>query len=325
MLERELAATRESLQAAIEELEAKNEELQAANEELQSSNEELQSVNEELNTVNAEIQEKIGVLNPFNADLEGIAKAASAAKVFVDQELRLTRFSPDAGQIFGVCDTDIGRRVDDISHTLDYPELIADLNRVLAGGQMVEREVRGEGGKTFLAQMFPYNVSPSNRRGAVVSFVDVTSFHVRDVLDALAEHIAVLDSEGTIMMANAAWRRFAERSGDDRMRRSGPGSNYFDACRSASGSEDPIVTQAMEGVRAVLEGRLPRFTLEYPCHSPGQQRWFVMHTTPIPHHTGGAVVSRLDVTAWKVRDGRGGEAEICNLSTSGESPPHDHG
>lgn len=65
LLERELAATRESLQATIEELETSNEELQAtneelmaSNEELQSSNEELQSVNEEMNTVNAEFQEK---------------------------------------------------------------------------------------------------------------------------------------------------------------------------------------------------------------------------------------------------------------------------
>ncbi|HEY6459753.1 MAG TPA: CheR family methyltransferase, partial [Polyangiaceae bacterium] len=49
-LERELAANKEYLQAAIEELEAANEELQSSNEELQSSNEEMQSTNEELET-----------------------------------------------------------------------------------------------------------------------------------------------------------------------------------------------------------------------------------------------------------------------------------
>ena len=80
-LERELAITRESLQATIEELETANEELQAtneelmaSNEELQSSNEELQSVNEELYTVNSENQEKIEILNRLNADLDSMAK-----------------------------------------------------------------------------------------------------------------------------------------------------------------------------------------------------------------------------------------------------------
>jgi two-component system CheB/CheR fusion protein len=47
-LERELAYTRENLQATIEELQATNEELKSTNEELQSTNEELQSTNEEL-------------------------------------------------------------------------------------------------------------------------------------------------------------------------------------------------------------------------------------------------------------------------------------
>ncbi|MBV5349874.1 chemotaxis protein CheR, partial [bacterium] len=82
ILERELGATRDSLQATIEELETSNEELQAtneelmaSNEELQSSNEELQSVNEEMNTVNAEFQEKMLIVSRINADLDSMTKA----------------------------------------------------------------------------------------------------------------------------------------------------------------------------------------------------------------------------------------------------------
>ncbi|MGD1984416.1 MAG: CheR family methyltransferase, partial [Chromatiaceae bacterium] len=115
VLERELTATRESLQATIEELETSNEELQAtneelmaSNEELQSSNEELQSVNEELNTVNAEYQEKVGILNKVNADLDSMAKAVGVATVFVDDDMNLTRYSPDAVGIFKLRETDVG-------------------------------------------------------------------------------------------------------------------------------------------------------------------------------------------------------------------------
>ena len=66
ILQRELAATHDSLQSTIEEL-------QATNKELQSSNEELQSVNEEMNTVNDEFQEKVLLLNRANADLDGMS------------------------------------------------------------------------------------------------------------------------------------------------------------------------------------------------------------------------------------------------------------
>jgi two-component system, chemotaxis family, CheB/CheR fusion protein len=170
----------------------------------------------------------------------------------------------------------------------------------------VEKEVRGVGGRIFLARMLPYSVPSSTRRGAVATFVDVTSFHVaerlQDVLDALAEHVAVVEPDGTIRLVNAAWRRFAEENGDAPMHRSGPGSNYFAACHAGDGEDGRIAAQAVEGVRAVLDGRLPRFALEYPCHSPTERRWFVMHATPIRDRLGGAVVSHVNVTAWKVKD-----------------------
>jgi hypothetical protein len=30
------------------------------------------------------------------------------------------------------------------------------------------------------------------------------------------------------------------------------------------------------GLREVLSGRAPEFTLEYPCHSPDEERWYVL-------------------------------------------------
>jgi two-component system CheB/CheR fusion protein len=55
-LERELAYSKENLQATSEEQQASNEELKSTNEELQSTNEELQSSNEELETSKEELQ-----------------------------------------------------------------------------------------------------------------------------------------------------------------------------------------------------------------------------------------------------------------------------
>ena len=308
VLERELDLTHESLQATIEELETANEELQASNEELmasneelQSTNEELQSVNEELYTVNSEYQEKVDVLNSVNADLENVAKATATPTLFVDEQLRLLRFTPELMQLVKVREGDRGRSLEDFANTLDYPELFSDLRRTLQDRVVNEREVRSRDGQWWLARMQPYAARAPGSTKAVMSFVNVTSLkdsqRLQSVIDSLAEHLAVLDSQGAIIMVNQAWRRFAIDNGDAELRHSGPGSNYLRVCASAA-LDDPDARLAHDGVSAVLAGRQPHFTLQYPCDSGGRRLWFLMHAAPVAHPAGGAVVSHIDITAW---------------------------
>lgn len=51
--------------------------------------------------------------------------------VFVDDQLRITRFSPDAERIFKLRESDLDRPLDDISHLPQYPDLMADLKSTL--------------------------------------------------------------------------------------------------------------------------------------------------------------------------------------------------
>jgi two-component system CheB/CheR fusion protein len=302
-----LQATIEELETSNEELQATNEELMASNEELQSSNEELQSVNEEMSTVNAEFQEKMLLLNRVHADLDSMAKAAGVATVFVDAELNITRFSPDATQIFKLRDTDVGRHLDDFAHMLDYPTLMTDLGVTLNTQRTTEREVVStDGKKKYLVRMLPYLVPSSHHRGAVATFVDVTALHnlnrLQAIMDALPEHIAVVDPTGVIVMINAAWRRFARANGDTDMSHSGIGTNYLDVCRASNNDDDTIASKAARGLRSVLEGSLPSFSLEYPCHSPTEERWFVMNVAPLVGLEIGAVVSHVNITPWHQRN-----------------------
>lgn len=310
VLERELAATRESLQATIEELETSNEELQAtneelmaANEELQSSNEELQSINEELNTVNAEYQEKVVVLHQLNADLDTMARAVGVATLFVDRELRLTRYSPDAVRLFKLREGDIGRPIDEIAHVLKYPSLIDDLRRTIIDGRLVEQRATGPDDRLYLTRILPYGDAGASLGGAVATFVDITDFRDRQrlqtVLDALPEHIAVLEQDGRIALVNAAWARFARANGDPDLTRSGVGINYLEICRPDTGEAGTSAARrAWKGIKAVLEGSAATFSMEYPCHSPDEQRWFVMNVAPIREHALGAVVSHVDISTW---------------------------
>ncbi len=311
-LERELALTHDSLQASIEaletaneELQATNEELMASNEELQSTNEELQSVNEELYTVNTEFQEKVDVLNDVNADLESISKAAAIPTLFVDEQLVLTRFTPEASLLFKLRAGDCGRSLEDFAHTLDYPDLFTDLRRTLASGTALEREVKSRDGQWWLARLQPYertyrSAAPGLAR-AVLTFFNISSVkdsqRLQAVVDSLAEHVAVVDPQGTITLVNAAWRRFAGDNGDAALQHSGPGRNYLAVCAAAA-TQDEDARRAYEGLNAVLAGQAPQFTLQYPCHTADRQRWFLMHVAPVAHPGGGAVVSHIDVTPW---------------------------
>lgn len=96
---------------------------------------------------------------------------------------------------------------------------------------------------------------------------------LRATLDALPENICVLDLEGRIVSTNAAWDRFAEANGVDPVT-VGPGKNYLTACEASTGEGSERAFDFAKGARAILEGRRHSFEMEYPCHSPTEQRWF---------------------------------------------------
>ena len=129
----------------------------------------------------------------------------------------------------------------------------------------------------------PIVVSRSEERGLVLA-----------VLDALTSHICVLSASGTITLINEAWRKFAlENTGIATARVSEP---TMGVCRSATGPGAEEALVFAEGVRMVLEGRSELFQLEYPCHSPTEDRWFVGRVTPLTTSPQGAVVSHQNVT-----------------------------
>jgi PAS domain S-box-containing protein len=114
------------------------------------------------------------------------------------------------------------------------------------------------------------------------------------VLNSLHAHIAVLDREGRIVAVNEAWRRFSAENGGAALT-TDVGVNYLTVCGAAAGGADDA-GDILEGVAAVLEGRRRSFEAEYPCHSPEEERWFLLTATPLPGGRGGAVVSHIIIT-----------------------------
>lgn len=112
-------------------------------------------------------------------------------------------------------------------------------------------------------------------------------------LDSFTENVAVLDSNGTIVATNDSWRTFARENGhgsDSDM----IGVNYLEA---AGSNNDPLASEATDGIRTLLRNERESFSLTYPCHSPDEQRWFEMTASEFQYEKNTFItVKHTDVT-----------------------------
>lgn len=124
----------------------------------------------------------------------------------------------------------------------------------------------------------------SQRKNAEEALRESERF-ARSTLDGLTAHIAILDETGTILAVNRSWRDFATANSPATNSVSvnvEEGANYLSICQKSVGPSSDEGPAAAAGIRAVLAKTLPEFTIEYPCHGPDEERWFLMRVTPFP-------------------------------------------
>jgi PAS domain-containing protein len=176
-----LQVTHEEMQTTVEELKSSNEELQSTNEELQSTNEELttskeelQSLNEELQTVNAELQSKVDDLTWVRNDMSNLLNSTDIATVFLDNEMKLRRFTTFATKMFKLIPGDIGRPLSHVVTDLDYPQLKSDALEVLRTLVFQEKQVGTHDGRWYRARIMPYRTQDNVIDGVVITFTDIS-------------------------------------------------------------------------------------------------------------------------------------------------------
>jgi len=334
-LEQELQATRESLQAAVEELEtsneelqalneemqASNEELQAANEELHASNEELQATNEELLTVNEELEHKSLELSFLIEDLENIENSIDSPLLVADARGLLRHMNEDARRLFGLSVDQLGGPIIIPNDATFATQLAARVQSVISSGQALEfRQVLNS--FHYRVRLRPYQGRHSANLGVVIVFHDVTSLvKINERLrrsdtrlrattewrqatfNAVPAELAVLDGKGQIIEVNDAWRRFADQN-RFAGRNGGVGTNYLDVCEQSAKRGVTDASRVAEGLRRVLLGSEPLFSIYYPCQAAEEPRWFLCVISPLgAKRPGGAVVAHLDVSEHMLRDG----------------------
>jgi two-component system CheB/CheR fusion protein len=200
----QLQTTREEMQSSQEELKSTNEELQSTNEELQSTNEELttsreemQSMNEELQTVNAEQLSKMDELTWINSDMKNLLNSTEIVTVFLDNELRVRRFTPGADKLFSLLPGDVGRPLSDIVSALLYPEMTEEAREVLRTLVFSEKQIVTSDGRWFLVRIMPYRTMEDVIGGVVITFANITAAKVLEA--QLREEISKLKAKGMIV------------------------------------------------------------------------------------------------------------------------------
>jgi two-component system CheB/CheR fusion protein len=197
-LRRELAVTKESLQAVIEEQEVTNEELNSANEEIESSNEELQSTNEELETAKEELQstnEELTTLNEelsnrnlemlqVNSDLNNLLASIQLPIVMVDNDLMVRLVTPAARNAFNILHSDVGRPISDLRPNVNIPDLESLLQEVMETLAMHVRRVTDKEGRPYLLRVRPYRTTENKIEGAVIALIDINGKEEPDGAEA---------------------------------------------------------------------------------------------------------------------------------------------
>jgi two-component system CheB/CheR fusion protein len=168
----DLETSNEELQSTNEELQSANEELQSANEELQTANEELQSTNEELSTVNEELEVKSFELGKVNNDLSAMLSSIDEDILFVDNRLRLQRYTNKAGKLFELIHDDIGQVITSFSFTIDIPNLRTELLNVIELEKESIINLRGRKLNHDL-RIVPYKFDNKEVVGAILFFEKV--------------------------------------------------------------------------------------------------------------------------------------------------------
>jgi two-component system CheB/CheR fusion protein len=106
--------------------------------------------------------------------MKNLLDSTDIATVFLDRELKVRRFTPQATTIINLIATDAGRPITDLTSGLRYPELTADAREVLRKLAAIEKTISAEDGRWFTVRIMPYRTLDDRIDGVVITFANIT-------------------------------------------------------------------------------------------------------------------------------------------------------
>jgi PAS domain S-box-containing protein len=115
------------------------------------------------------------------------------------------------------------------------------------------------------------------------------------ILASFRASVALVDSNGIILVTNPTWQDFQESN--PLIRGLGPGDDYLAVCQTIlTGSEMRLTTVAL-GIQSALKGKLPVLNLEYQQGESEALRWYGLQVTAPNRELGlPGVIIQADIT-----------------------------
>jgi two-component system CheB/CheR fusion protein len=135
----------------------------------------MQSLNEELQTLNTELQAKVDELTRANNDMKNLLDSTNIATLFLDNDLNVRRFTPQAAKIIKLIPADVGRPISDLASDLNDPTLADDVREVLRTLASTEKSVTAGDGRWFTVRIMPYRTVEDRIDGVVITFANITA------------------------------------------------------------------------------------------------------------------------------------------------------
>ena len=241
-------------------------------------------------------------LRDANAHLAAVLAGIDECYCTVDQELRITSVNEGAADwVAKEPDEIVGRPLLEVVPSLSGDEFLAPFREAMQNRRPLhlEYESRVKPGHWLEIHGYPW------ADGLSVFFRDITRRKIAEhalrgaqallqgTMNSLSAAIAVLDAEGIIIAANAAWQHFADRDNreDARCR---IGSHYLAACQAIASPAD--VAAMCRGLRAVVVGSEPEFRMHYFRRLAGREGAFQLRATRFEGDGLYVVVAHEDVT-----------------------------
>lgn len=156
--------------------------------------------------------------------------------------------------------------------------------------------------KSFNAEIFERVCRYAVERHALTCRLVNSEIFLRASINALTAHIAIINSSGTIIMVNDAWRKFAKKIGVADLESVCEGTNYFLAHEHSFRNNEHAET-VMLGTKQILANEVSQFEFEYPYTIQEEKYWFHVRISPLKESTEPlVVVSHEEITTRKLAE-----------------------
>jgi two-component system CheB/CheR fusion protein len=163
-------------------------------------------------------------LSVINSDMKNLVNSIDIPTVFLDNDLRIKRFTYNITKVVNIINSDIGRPINHIVTNLKYENLVEDSKEVLRTLVYKEIELQTTDGIWYQMKILPYRTTNNVIDGVVITFSDIHKLktaseeinklnqeiqlareYADNIIQTLREAIIVLDPDLKVLSANRSF------------------------------------------------------------------------------------------------------------------------